>query len=402
MGLLKYLVIATIFSYPLGQLTRVVVKSDVAVTLTDVLVAVTCISWATLFFFRKVRWLRPRVQQYIFVFTVIVLVSLVLNAWRYQLSEVLAGSLYLVRWLFYSSLYFIVQGFDGPFKKRVAYLMLSVGSLFIGFGYVQYIFYPDLRNLIYLGWDDHLFRLFSTVFDPNFAAVLINLYLFLIGGMILNKINNKTNMLVFIALFLFGFLAMLLTYSRSGYLMFTVGALTMLFLASKKKLMILVSIVLLAGLLFIPKNLPSEGVNLLRTASIESRFESIQHAPVIIKDNPIFGVGFNMYRYAQEPRQTRLGRYPQHSASSTDNSFLFVFATTGVIGFFAYLLLWRRIVTVALHDYHMDRKQDVVCIPMVIIGSSFGLFVNAMFLNSLFYPSVMLWMWVLIGLIERK
>ncbi len=439
MGLLKLLVCAAIISMPLGQVTRIGIGHYTAVTLTDLLVAVLCLCWIIFLCLQRITWPRASLQKYILLFIAILLVSLAVNIRRFELNEIFSGSLYLFRWLFYASLYFIVKGFDEKYKKKLVYLLLFAGSLFIFFGYLQYMLYPDLRNLIYLGWDDHLFRLFSTVFDPNFAAVLINLFLFLVVGMIIVNKKKSDNFFVgYICLFILGTIALLLTYSRSGYLMFAVGVLTMLFIASKKKLMIPFTIALLVGLLFIPKNLPSEGVNLLRTASIESRLTSMKQALTIIKDNPIFGVGFNMYSFAQERYEfTPQSKFSQmHSAAGTDNSFLFVLATTGIIGLVAYLLLWKKIIEVAFSHYDINRhsgKRSQVpdgtwrsasrisnglrgfwtsqndgreidpkkSIAIVIIGSSVGLFANALFLNSLFYPSVMLWMWVLIAITER-
>jgi predicted membrane-bound mannosyltransferase len=41
-------------------------------------------------------------------------------------------------------------------------------------------------------------------------------------------------------------------------------------------------------------------------------------------------------------------------------------------------------------------------ISVVILASSIGIFVNAFFINSLFYPSIMVWMWILIGFKESR
>lgn len=405
MDLLRLLVGAAIVSLPFGQASRFIIRNDVAVTLTDLLVAASCFYWVIVLCFRRITWPHVGLQKYILLLVIILFVSLIANAWQFELNELFSGSLYLFRWLFYSSLYFIVKGFDEKYKKKVVYLLCFAGSLFIFFGYVQYIFYPDLRNLIYLGWDDHLFRLFSTVFDPNFAAVLINLFLFLVGGMIIAHQNKQSRFFtVYFFLFLFGSIALLLTYSRSGYLMFAAGMLTLLILSGKKKFAFFLVLIILGAIVFLPKNLPSEGVNLLRTASIESRFESIQRALILIKNNFFFGVGFNMYRYAQE----RYGLIPSsrfpymHSASGTDNSLLFVLATAGIAGFFAYLLLWIKTVLFAVGDFQKrDTTQIKKYLSLVLVGSIAGLFVNSLFLNSLFYPSVMLWMWVLVAITER-
>ena len=52
------------------------------------------------------------------------------------------------------------------------------------------------------------------------------------------------------------------------------------------------------------------------------------------------------------------------------------------------------------HDTKKEGFQKTISI--VILASSIGIFVNAFFINSLFYPSIMLWMWVLIGLRDNS
>lgn len=389
MDILKYLIYAIILSYPFGELSRFSIFNNISITMTDLLVIVAGLSWIVHIKKFSLRLLSD-LQKHILIFIIALAFSLLINLWRYQSSEIFVGIMYLVRWVFYCSLFFIVRNIDEITKSRLISLMIFVGSLFSFFGLIQYALYPDLRNLMYLGWDDHLFRLFSTVFDPNFAAVMINLYIFLIAGILISK-SNKKYIYLYTFLFFLGFIALLLTYSRSGYLMFLVGMMTMLILSKKKKIALLLVAVFLSSTIFLPKSLPSEGVNLFRSASVTSRIESMDHAILIIKDNPLFGVGFNMYRFAQDRYgfATKSKFTETHSAAGTDNSFLFILATTGVIGFTVYILMWGKIITASLKNY-------------VFLGSAVGLFVNAVFVNSLFYPFVMLWMWILLGLMERN
>ena len=84
-----------------------------------------------------------------------------------------------------------------------------------------------------------------------------------------------------------------------------------------------------------PKNFKSEGVDLLRTASIKSRAESYINAFKIYRLSPFFGTGFDSYRYAQQKQGMLDQRNWQttHSASGVPNSFIFIFVTTGVFGF---------------------------------------------------------------------
>ena len=163
-----------------------------------------------------------------------------------------------------------------------------------------------------------------------------------------------------------------------------------------------------------PKNLGGEGVKLLRTASVISRSEYLGNAITIFRDNPILGVGFNSYRYAQHRYGfiDDISLKTSHAGAGTDNSFLLVLATTGVVGLAFYIYMWFKI----LKSYHPkqvfgsdemlkrvqhDTKKESFqkTISITIIASSIGLFANSFFINSLFYPPIMLWMWVLVGLL---
>jgi len=175
------------------------------------------------------------------------------------------------------------------------------------------------------------------------------------------------------------------------------SSITLLVLRKQLKLLIILFIISAIMFAIFSKNFYIENTNLLRIASSEARIDSAKNAIEIIKNNPILGVGFNSYRYAQ----IRYGFRQQtetinsHADAGTDNSFLFVLATTGIIGFIAYMLFWKRLVRIAFNN----RTSTV---GIITLSSVAGLFVNSLFINSLFFPLIMLWMWILMGLIENN
>lgn len=387
---LKVIFVLTLVALALGDLGRIQFENGIAVSPYDIGVGVLVLIWLT-----SLRWKKKNIKRSflkpILIFTGVGLLSLLINSYRLNLEDFVISFLYLVRWIFYAGIYFVVTSFDSRFKKRIPLIMILVGVVFIVLpGYFQYFLYPDLRNLYYLGWDEHLYRLVSTFLDPNFTASVLSLLLILILTMRLGRVGW-----IFAG---FTFVALLLTYSRSGYLMLFSGMASLLVLLNKKKYLLGLFVVLILGLLLLPKNLESEGVKLLRTASFFNRLESTQQAITIIRDNPILGVGFNAYRYAQYRYGFIKGENwrTTHSGAGTDNSFLFVLATTGVIGFISYLYLWW----VILEKAYWERSSNVI--SLVVLASAAGLAINALFINSLFYPFVMAWMWILVGLMENS
>src|SRR3989338_8634594 len=97
----------------------------------------------------------------------------------------------------------------------------------------------------------------------------------------------------------------------------------------------------------------------------------------------ILGVGFNTVRYAKV-----LYQYPQdnmlirQSGAGLDNSFLLVAATSVIIGLTVFLMLLIQIYSHA---------------SMLIRASLIAIVIHSFFVNSFFYPWVMVWLWLLIA-----
>ena len=142
-----------------------------------------------------------------------------------------------------------------------------------------------------------------------------------------------------------------------------------------------------------------EGLNPFRTVSTKARIESYETASRIFLEHPVLGVGFNAYRYAQNEYGYRVSEKweTSHADAGTDNSFLFVLATTGIIGFSAYVYLWLRIIVSVRR-----RLNDGSQLSVVTLSSIVSVFAGAFFINVLFYPFIMAWLWYLLALSEKK
>ena len=385
MHLVKLLFIFLLLIFPLGQIGRVELGGGVNILLNDIVVFLVVLTWVIRKLIKK-----ESVQNRVFAkplayFVGLAFISLAFNPLQLPISELMVSSLYLLRWVAYALLFFVVSGFDDSFKRKIPYALVAIGVVTAFIGFIQYGLYPNLRNLYYAGWDDHLYRLFSSFLDPNFSGGIFVLTCILaVSQFLLQKERPFEARLAIGAIA--SFLALLLTYSRGSFLSFFAGILTLLFMTARKKLLLMVLFAFVIGIVLLPKNLKSEGVELLRTASINQRIESVEHAVAIFKEYPLLGIGFNTYRYAQVKYRflTHEQAATSHSAAGTDNSFLFVLATTGILGFAAYLYLWGTI----LRMYWSNS---------LIIASCMAIFIHAFFVNSLFYPWIMEWVWILLG-----
>ncbi len=399
MILLKTLTILLLIILPIGEILRFNIGNSIYLKPLDIvagLLAVTLLFWII----QKNK--QALFKSIFFLFPIVGGLSLLVNSIWLQRVELAVASLYLIRWVSYMSVLFVIPQFDEKFKQRLKQLLLFDGLLVVIVGYFQYFFYSDIRNLVSIGWDDHMYRLFSTFYDPNFAGSFLVLYAIFASGFLYQSIKNKNRkeLYVYATVLALTLIAVLLTFSRSALLMLLFGGGVLLFFLKQKKIIFVGIAVLVLYFIIVSPRFYIENTNLFRVASTGARLESYGNAFTIYQNSPLLGIGFNAYRYAQQEYGFRKEhpKYPSNADAGVDNSFLFVLATTGIIGFTAFLTMWARILGDAMSKFR--KKKDVFA--AVFIASAFGLFINAFFINSLFFPAIILWMWIQYSLLSKE
>jgi O-antigen ligase len=390
--------------FPFGEILRFDITHYVSLKMLDVAVGITSLWWVMLQTHRlklNIQSLIGKIKSFflfpIVLFVLVGFVSLGVNLIWLQTSEFLVSLLYLIRFVSFILLLPIVMGFDEQFKKRISVFLFIDGLLILLFGYLQYFFYNSLKNLIYLGWDEHMHRIFSTFFDPNFAGGFFVLYFLFVGGLLYShhkKLGRKSLFLGIILLLTL--LAVFLTFSRSSFLMLLAASAAFLIVINKKKVMLIILAAVILFTFAVSPKFYDENMNLFRIASSTARLANYEVALRVIADHPVIGVGFNSYRYTK-------GLYgldhdwvdaPSHADAGVDNSFLFVLATTGVVGGVLFGWFW---VGILKKLYRIFRKKKT-SITAVAFASICGLFIHALFINSLFFASILFWVFILLGL----
>lgn len=400
----KFLFYFLIATFPLGVLTRFTPFPSINVYLEDLVVLLI-----VLFSGKEIlRYLKKSRNSFLIIFYMFVLVGIVGVAGHVRgLFPITSSILYLSRISCYLLLLIPLMNMNKKTLWRMKLGMLISGFVFILLGYIQYLYYPALRNLYYLGWDDHLYRLFSTLLDPNFAGAFIVLIILLYSAFMFEKIprlfrysrKDILRLTLFICGYLFLFPALLLTYSRSSYIMAIFSFVLFLILIKQKKLLLILGALLVIGIFLLPKNLGGEGVKLLRTASILSRTIQYERSLKIIGNNPVIGVGFNSLRFVSG----KYGFIPQkdllttHAGAGVPNSYLFVMATTGVVG----LMLVAGFLLLTLKGIYRVLKEDAKdsLFAAAAFSSLVGVLVGSLFENVLFFSQIMLWMILLMGIL---
>ncbi len=247
------------------------------------------------------------------------------------------------------ALSFLSLAFDLKNKKIQPSLLVTGLLLFVSFllyfGILQYLFVPDTRILFFLGWDDHYYRLISTLLDPGFSGLIFCLGYILVSGLLFfpkihfSPFDRKALQILCVGLA--G--GILLTYSRASYLAFVVSLLVLLIYFWQKQsrhFVIFHSLVLVVFLVVIPF-LPrpaGEGVKLERTSTVISRITTIQ-ANLQLLSTPsqiIFGRG--LFVPTVDPSPTFYAHQPTH-ARIPDNWLLLIFIGTGGVGTILFLFL---------------------------------------------------------------
>jgi O-antigen ligase len=382
MRLLKIVFIFFVLAFFIAEVGRIQLLNGVAVSVNDVLLAAVILVWIINHVFHKQKFVLGKLYKPILLFSAIGLISLLLNFSNLGITNLLASSLYLVRWIAYALIYVIVSEFEPKFKNKIAYSLLIAGSIVVALGYIQFFFYPSLRNLYYLGWDEHLYRMFSSFLDPNYAGAFFAIFFLYTIAFLREYLANKKliKSLLISLIALFTFIALYLTYSRSALIMLLIGVIIYLCLIGKKKFIALAIVLIFLSIFILPKSFTTEGTNFLRAVSSEARIKSAQEALKVIQSSPIYGVGFNAYRYAGNRLGivTGLDWQASHGGAGTDNSFLFVLATTGIIGLIIYLNFLYKIIRLGLSNIKRNKYAAV------LVSSLVGLLISSLFINSLF------------------
>ncbi|OQA82463.1 MAG: O-Antigen ligase [Microgenomates group bacterium ADurb.Bin238] len=367
MHLPKLLLICLAFIWPFGQLFEVPLSHpQIHIYLLDLI----SLSLLLVVVLNKKNWRvvkkDPLTKPYL-IFTSVASFSLLLASFSLSPTDLLISAAYLVRWLVYPGIYFALRIYSKPNLTR-HYLLLSLLA-FTLLGFLQYFFFPDVRSLFYLGFDDHFYRLVGTLFDPNFTGFVLVVFTLLL----LHQPAPQKYLVVLSAI------ALALTYSRASYLALFV-ALVYLGLRRFKPIYLVIFALISLSLVFSPKPY-GEGVNLLRTFSISSRLEDSRQGLNLFGQKPILGHGFNTLKSIKSGDPL----IPSRAQGGFSNSYVFVLVTTGLVGFVAYLYLLCSLYTLLK--------------PSPALTASFiSILIHSFFNHSLFYIFILTLLFALASL----
>jgi len=401
--ILSLLFFLLLLIFPFGQLTNLnIFAAEINIYFHDLFTAVIIFIWAIDLFLNGQKNFLPLLKQkselfqFAFGFIFVLLFSLGLALSLYQGRELMIGFLYIVRWSAYFLLYPILKSLvykNRSLKVKFFKTMLLAGVFSAFLGLLQYIFIPDITPLTSFGWDPHYFRVVGTYLDPGYTGMIYVMGLILFSDKLIKdkkekkwKKKNSTN-IILLSGFAVLYMALSLTYSRSSYLAYITAVFLITFYKKRLKIFSFLLGLGVITLLFLPRP-GGEGVRLERQSTVFARLNNYKTSLKIAIKKPLFGHGFNLYRYTQKNLGFLNDDFQKtHAGAGADASFLFILAAAGSAGLLVYIYLLKQIIKT----------------KSIIIKASFlSLAVHSFFNNSLFYAWLMIWGWLVLALKENN
>jgi len=245
--------------------------------------------------------------------------------------------------------------------------------------------------------------------QPNQLAAFFVYYMFLYAGFILVYYNNLRIWLLLVPMAI-AFRGIMVTFSRGGYISFATGGLGISFFRSK-----VLFIVALSGLVFLIMNpvfLPA-GIryrmgmtfkeSTYTTSNVETsvdtssarRIEAWRGAWAMIKDKPLFGVGYGLFPYF-------LPRYnPKAGYMDAHNSYFIIAAEQGVPTLLVFLLIVFMLIRYSYRVYKRSNDKFYKAVALGFLGGLTGLLMANMFGSRLNTLEISGYFWMLAGIIMR-
>lgn len=401
----RTLYFALLATLVLGAFNRIPITSSIAINLSDIIATLLLIY--TLF--KSNPFSDKFLKNYTIWVSAIFLVfaaSLIPHVLNTPPNELIVAILYPIRFYIYFLLpislipLFQKQKHPNQIPKHIEFTFLIISL----FGLTQFILIPNLKFLENFGYDPHYYRLVSTWLDPNFLGAALVFALLISYNKILNPQNLQNPRLIRILPLIIIFIALILTFSRSAYIMFIIAfALYSILMRSIKTFALLViAIILISSIYFFSRASIDTSRNIDRNFSANLRLMSYGLSTEIFLDNPLTGSGYNLIRYEKRQRGKILDVFDGgNSGAGIDSSWLLILATTGILGTLAFISFWTRVAYFSLDQQSKKSKPFQTLIAFlknpspsqsVLISLFLAWSIHAWFINSLFYiPIIVLW-----------
>lgn len=251
-------------------------------------------------------------------------------------------------------------------------------------------------------------RVSGPINDPNYYALIMAVLV----PLALDRVwHEKNRWMRILSVWAFGatVAAVILTYSRSGFvtLAVVIGLMLLYRTPNLKNLLIL----LLLGVMlfqFIPTQyterlesmlsfLPGSGNSLRADEAIRGRTSELLVGWNMFLDNPVLGVGYDNYPIHYQAYSRQVGLDPRATERSAHNLYIEILAETGIVG----LIFFLAIVIITLRDIYWGAKnlqaqglRDIADMATAVGVSLLGYLLASVFIHDAYQR----YFWLIVGI----
>jgi len=291
-----------------------------------------------------------------------------------------------------------ILGDRNTLKKIVITMMLAI--LIIGLMAIKD--YMDIGD----SGDLDRSRVGGVFEQPNILGGFFVYNMFLFIGFFLTYFPNLRYWLLLIP-FLICFRGIMVTFSRGAYIGCAFGGIAINFFKSKVLFMLTLTLLIFAILnpVLLPAGIKERmsstffgekvfvtDIDEIRDTSAQSRIIIWKGAVQMIKDNPLFGVGYGLFPH-MIPRYASVGYVDAH------NTYLILGAEMGLPALILFLIILFIMIKNALWVYRKSEDKFLKSFALGLLGGLFGLLVVNMFGSRLNSEEVSSYFWIYAGLI---
>jgi hypothetical protein len=306
-----------------------------------------------------------------FIFINFLGISLIFSLHKYPATHSIEAILYFLRLITYVILICLSSSSFKQFKNsRSIKLSFLISLVFIiTTSIIQFLFFPKVGILSYLGWDPHMYRVIGLFFDPP-----ITVSVYAIIAIIFLSLKNISNYFKYGVTFILLLLS-ILTYSRGGFVAIILTSIIFLILKKRFKYIILIFITCLIIFPLISSN-HLESLNLLRTMSIESRIKNNKEGLSFFYKNPIIGLGYNQIKSEKIKSRPELylKNLNSNSIASFHSSFINILVTGGVLGLFFFIIFLISLTKISLIHFYAVVFSSIISLFDNVLLHPFVLF----------------------------
>ncbi len=302
--------------------------------LLEVFLTISFISWFLLKLFSKGNLLKNKA---ILAVAVLLFISSSISAFGFEHPHIVIHGLFKL--LRYTLIFLTAYDFfNSSLRIRrliwvalISFYFLAVDSL------IQMALGQDLVNHISIKFTDTQLRATGPFTSYGLLASFLIGILPIIVALTFDKNLNSLRKILLSALAMLGFYLLYKTYSRGAWLAAITSWYIFGLLTKKRILLILLTVILIAVPLTMPRNAIIHLDMHKKEQSLIERFYLWDRAIQVIKAKPLFGCGINTYTYDyQKFDKTKSWRVPGYYAH---NGYLQLAAETGLVSLFLFFII---------------------------------------------------------------